>query len=486
MSRSRLLPPLLLSLLTACGTSQPPGAVDVTLIADRMRLGDPDRVALGPADAVVGTSVARGLVTLDAQGQVEPALAESWITTEDGLSTIFRIRTMTWSDGSEVTAEQVAASLNRALADESRNRLKPLLSAVDTVVPMTGRVVEVRLKTPRPNLLQLLAQPELGIRRNGRGTGPYRVARFAGRGAGLVPVVAADDAADLVPHDVDLRTDRAARAIVRFAGGQTDLVMGGTLTDWPYLQTASLRAGRLRTDPVVGLFGLAVIGRSPFLATSDVRSALAMAIDRDAIVRLFGAPGLAATDSVLPSQLDSAASPAKPAWSGQPLAQRQADARERVARWRVGGREPPVLRIAMPAGPGMRLLFARLHADWAAIGVRAVLVAPGAPDVDLRLIDQVAPNASANWVLTTLSCAAGLVCDEQKDAALERSRVADTLAARAAAIADADADLTARASFIALSRPLRWSLVDPSLTLWRENAFAAHPLSELRPSAGTN
>jgi len=63
------------------------------------------------------------------------------------------------------------------------------------------------------------------------------------------------------------------------------------------------------------------------------------------------------------------------------------------------------------------------------------------------------------------------------------ARSAPTLEARAALIAKADADLTARASFIPLGAPLRWSLVNPMLTGWTENALGAHPLNALRPAA---
>ena len=38
---------------------------------------------------------------------------------------------------------------------------------------MTDRVIEIRLNAPRPNLLQLLAQPEFGWSSASVGTGPF-------------------------------------------------------------------------------------------------------------------------------------------------------------------------------------------------------------------------------------------------------------------------------------------------------------------------
>ena len=83
-----------------------------------------------------------------------------------------------------VTAEQVAARLRAAASRASRNPLKPVLGAIEDVVAMTDQVLEISLRGPRPNMLQLLAQPEMGIidarcrhrpacrRRRGRRRGP--------------------------------------------------------------------------------------------------------------------------------------------------------------------------------------------------------------------------------------------------------------------------------------------------------------------------
>lgn len=456
------------------------GEIDVSVIGDRFRLPDPDRMPLSRADHVLANATTQGLVSFDANGQVQPGLAESWIVTSDGLSTIFRIRNTQWRGGEQISGDDVAHSLTRSFGRNSHNPYRPLFKAVDAVVGMTGRVVEIRLQAPRPNLLQLLAQPELGIRHGGTGNGAFRATVLSPARVRLIPVKT-DDAVAPGYDSVLLHTERGARAIARFAAGRSDLVLGGTFAEWPTVRAAEVRPGRLRFDPVQGLFGLAFVGKGTFTATSDVRAALAMAVDRAALADAFDLQGWTTTDHVLPAQLDSAQPPALPAWSGKTVSERQADAAQRVASWRVGMRATPVLRVALPPGPGMRILFARLAVDWAAIGVSAVAVPHDDRDADLRLVDAVAPNTSANWYLTTLSCAAGLVCDAKGDGPLEASRTAETLAARSAQIADADATLAARASFIALGVPLRWSLVNPRLTRWKENVMGAHPLSELRP-----
>ena len=470
-----------LALLTAgCGEREPAGDLGVSVIGSPPLSLDPDRVPLRRGDAILAEATATGLVAFDSAGQITPALAESWIVADDGRSLIFRLRRIDWPNGREVTGEDVARSLNRAVADASRNRLKPLLSAVDEVVGMTGRVVEVRLKVPRPHLLQLLAQPELGVRKSGMGVGPYRATATRTGVVLLNPVVRDDDPAAATPgRRIALRGERAALAVARFVAGDSELVLGGTVADWPIAQQADVRRGRLHLDPAEGLFGLAIVRRDGVLGDVEVRQALAMAIDRPALGAMLGLDRWRPAEAVLPAQLDSAAAPALPMWVAASLEQRLTEARRRVAEWRAANGPPPVLRVALPQGPGSRLLFARLAADWGRIGVRAEMVPMQDRDADLRLIDAVAPGGSANWYLTTLSCASGLLCTGNDDTALVASRRADSLDARAALIAAADLATTERASYIALGKPIRWSLVAAGLKGWRDNAASAHPLAEL-------
>ena len=473
---------LILALLATAGCDRRNNdpEIGVSMIGGSLRGADPDRQALDEAQRVVARETAQGLVTLDAAGQVRPGLAESWIVTDDGLSLIFRLRHARWPDGSDVTAPQVAASLARAVAQGSRNSLKPLLMAVDGIVPMTGRIIEVRLRVPRPNMFQLLAQPELGVRRAQEGAGPWRAVR---KGAALVltPLPDPDTDADTAPPlvtQVTLRSEGAGKAIARFQAGRTALVSGGTLADWPVAQAA--RERRLRIDPAEGLFGIGIRPTTPMLRDVTIREALSMAIDREAMGAITGVPRWTVAQRLLPAQLDSARVPVEPGWGGTALEDRKRAARARVAAWIAGQGEPAPLKLALPPGPGMRLVLARLIVDFRAIGLRVERVAWNAADADLVLIDEVSPNGSANWYLTRTGCEAGFACSDVAEQALQAARVAPTLVERARGIADADAAASQASGYIPLSTPLRWSLVDESLNGWRENAFAVHPLGELR------
>ncbi len=154
-------------------------------------------------------------------------------------------------------------------------------------------------------------------------------------------------------------------------------------------------------------------------------------------------------------------------------------ARATIASWASVAGAPPAVRIALPEGPGSRLLFARLASDWAAIGVVTVRV-PREADADLVLVDIVAPGDSASWYLRQFECVRAIACSLEADRSLTSARAAPTLAERAGFLAEADDRLTAISAFIPLAAPLRWSLVSRRLTAFQDNKRAVHPLDQLR------
>ena len=161
----------------------------VSAIGGRPSYPDVNKRPADTTQRLLLDATAQGLVRFDAAGQVEPGLAERWIVIDQGRTYIFRLREAEWSNGGKVTAADVAIILKRAIAPQSRNPLKPFLSAIDDIVAMTDQVIEVRLSRPRPDLLKLFAQPELAIRREKPpgGSGPFRVAATAGGAVMLRP-----------------------------------------------------------------------------------------------------------------------------------------------------------------------------------------------------------------------------------------------------------------------------------------------------------
>jgi peptide/nickel transport system substrate-binding protein len=201
-----------------------------------------------------------------------------------------------------------------------------------------------------------------------------------------------------------------------------------------------------------------------------------MAVDRDSIAAAFPTARLQIRDTLLPAGVDGISAPAAPGWNGAPLAARRATAARAIAA--ALGKARLEIRVALPDGPGDRLLFALLRRDWAAIGVAAARARPGEP-ADLVLVDEVAPASLASWYLRHFTCPQYRFCDPAADQALDQARTAPTQDGRRAFLIQADGVVTASAMFITIGAPLRWSLVSRRLTGFRPNIFARHPAGEL-------
>lgn len=432
---------------------------------------------VGDSPQTLQRALVQGLVALDSGGSVVPALAERWIVTDNGKSYIFRLKDINWSNGKPVTAKEVASLLRKAAAAPS-HPLPALTRNMASIVPMTGRIIEIRLQRPDPTLLHLLTMPEFGIGTGGRGAGPFFVhsRRNEVTRLRLIPLphakALAVDAGDA--NDIRVRTEDASRAVARFKRGAIDLVMGGTIADIPVAFAARLPGDALRIEPARGLFGLIVTSTQGPLADARLRKALSLALDRTQIVGRFGVPDWPISTSVLPQALGGEITPSALEGMNEPYEDRLERAR------RLAGREARTVRVALPSGPGMRVIAAQLAAMWKPLGVTVVPVGFGKA-ADLRLINEIAPISIPMWYLDRLGCRRTRPCDPGSDALLDRAVTADDPAQRAVLLAQSDAALTEYHNYIPIARPLRWSLVRPELKGWRESPIALHPLNRLRP-----
>jgi peptide/nickel transport system substrate-binding protein len=465
-----------LLLVCAC-TERERGPVTVAAIGGAPTLANPNLAPLDPPSTFLIQATAQGLVRFDAAGEIEPALAQSWIVSDDGLRYTFRLRRIEWTGGGRVTADQVVTRLSATLTNASRNPLKPILGLVRRIEAMTDEVLEITLRAPRTHFLQLLAQPELAILMGSRGTGPYVAAPQADGSVLLsLPPATDEDEEEPVKPTIALRGERASLAVARFMAGGADLVTGGTAGDLPFARAADPRAASLQFDPVAGLFGLVFQRTDGPFSEPAARRALAMAVDRDNIVAALAVPGLAPRATLLPSGLEDVPDPAAPDWLATPLVLRRQEAARALAGLAAG--EPLRLRVAMPEGPGYRLLFAALRRDWRAVGVDAERVGAEA-DADLRFADAVAPAAMAAWYLRNFTCDRMRICSPDADQALAAAREAQNTAERRALLAKADRAMTDAVLFVPIAAPVRWSLVSPRLTGFRRNVFGRHAPGEL-------
>jgi oligopeptide transport system substrate-binding protein len=463
---------------TAC-QPQPQGPLKAVVIGGDPKLRDPALGPLPPSDAVLLANVAQGLVRFDASGDIVGGLAERWNVSDDGLSYIFRIASKNWPDGSKITAQQIARILQRQLAERSRNPLKDSLGAVDEVVAMTDRVIEIRLLAPRPNLLEVLAQPEFAILRGNDGTGPFTAIWTGGPGGEvhLSRDVAAADEESPEREEVLLAGASADDAIGDFARGRSDLVMGGSFADLPLAYRTRLPRNALRFDPASGLFGLVPIQRGGKLDNPKVRMLLSQALDRGAFVVALRVPGLAPRATLLEPGLDGAPAPTAPAWFATAVTDRLVALRADADR--LLGKTKPVIEVALPQGPGGDLLLNQLKHDWGAIGL-SVEQAQSPAGADFVLIDEVAPSSASSWFVRRFRCEATPVCDAQVDQLTDAARQTPVPAQRYALLTQAAGKIDDLQLFIPIAAPVRWSLVSTRVQGFAGNRYARHTLTDLQ------
>lgn len=478
---SHLLPVTLALALGGCFDDDD-RAVHVAVIGPSAAAFEPGP-RLPVAAQLFRAATVEGLVGFDEQGRVAPALADRWIVTDDGLSFIFRLRDGTWADGSPITGETARDALLRAFALQRGTPLGQDLAVIAEVRAMAGRVIEIRLIRQQPELLQILAQPELGMAKGGRGAGPMKLRREKDA-ALLRPIPPVDRG---LPQDerwadrarrLNLVSLSATQAIDAFQTGEIDVLLGGSLADFPRLDASGVSRGAIRLDPVSGLFGLVAVHEDGFLGKPENREALAMALDRVGLARALNLAGWVTTTRVVNPALPGDNGTIGERWSARSIEERRALASSRVAQWEASS-GAPTLRVALPGGPGSDLLFARIEADFKAIGLTARRV-PMEAEADLRLIDAAASYAAAPWFFNRLSCTSQPVaCSLAADRIAAEALNEPDPAKRAELYSQAEAQLTMANGYIPLGVPIRWSLVGGSVTGFATNPLAVHPLMSL-------
>ncbi|MEL6540387.1 MAG: ABC transporter substrate-binding protein [Pseudomonadota bacterium] len=479
---------LLMGALALCGCSSgaSDGPVEVAVIGEPSALFE-EGLLLSPAAQHLRAASQEGLVALGASGQVVPGVAERWIVTDDGRSYIFRLRERTWPDGEPIAASDVAGTLQRHFDNLEGTSLGLDLAKISDVRAMTEKVVELRLSSPMPDFLRLLAQPELGLVKDGSGAGPMVVSRDEEQP--LVRLSALDPQERGLPRrqnweeasrTLAVRALPSKLAIEAFAQGQVDLLLNGALSAFPQIELGPLSRGTIQVDPAQGLFGLVFRSEFGLLADRDNREALSMAIDRAALIEPFGLGGWQPTTWIVPPALLAGQGLGVSRWSGLSMDERRAIAADRIRAWREqSGEDEVVLRVGLPPGQGSDLLFRGLARAWADVGVRAVQVLPGA-GAELEWRDRLARYSSPRWYLNQFNCELEVgLCSQAVDDIVVASLDVTEADEKRRMMAEAHTILVEEEVFIPLGAPVRWSLVRGSIENYEANPWGLHPLFPL-------
>jgi peptide/nickel transport system substrate-binding protein len=292
-----------LALATTIGApsalAQQKSSLTVVLGADLVSV-DPQKLVSGN-DHAFFANVFESLFANDADGKLVPALAESVTVSPDGLVHTFKLRSgVKWHDGAPFTADDVRFSWQRSIDPEIKNPRASVVAAKIRDVEVVGpSEVRMHLKQPDAALHENMVtyfyvSPKNYIERVGNdefarrpiGTGPFRFVERKPREFtrlhafaehwGRVPKVE-EVILKVVPDD--------QTRMAQIQTGEADIV-----TSVPLVFASRMQNARDFSIVRVPSFGNAFFvinnrGKNPDLQKADVRRALNLAINREALAK---------------------------------------------------------------------------------------------------------------------------------------------------------------------------------------------------------
>ncbi|HWI32292.1 MAG TPA: ABC transporter substrate-binding protein [Microbacterium sp.] len=255
------------------------------------------------------------VVPNDAGDDLRPAFAESFSYDETGTVLTFEIaKDKTFSDGTPATSADVVFSYN-VWKDGGAG---PLLSVVTSVEAPTPQQVVVTLAQPSSSLLSVLSWASEGVVKEDFGgltreeyfqdpigTGPYTVDSWTP--GGTVVLTKNDTYVGEVEPTLDTVTleliDDPNQRTLQFTSGDLDIVEAVT----PEM-VSQFDADVLSSSPAAGNTSIYFNTASGPFADANLRKAVSLAIDREALVEsVYAGQGEAAT-SMLPPNLPGSVS----------------------------------------------------------------------------------------------------------------------------------------------------------------------------------
>jgi oligopeptide transport system substrate-binding protein len=397
-----LAPALVLMLgVAACGKPEGPGGEPLKPGVQVLKRGnaaepmtlDPHRAVSVPAMNIL-RDLFEGLVGTAPDGTPVPGVAERWDTSSDGLTWKFELRgNARWSNGEPVTADDFVAGFRRALDPATESAVAGLLAPIlNARGVMTRRLAPeelgveardehtliIRLAAPTPWLLELLTHPvssplyRPGLEEHGEefahagrlvSNGPFYLTEWQPRAQVTLarnhnywdrPNVAIDKVIYYAIEDQDVELERYRAGELHWTA------------DVPHHQLGWVRrrlADELTITPRMAVIWLGLnVTRAPFDADPGLRRALAMAIDRELIVRSVTGAGELPAYSWVPPMAGYPAQP--PAWAGLTRRQQVEEARRLYAAAGYSGRRPLELELLYPGGLNNRRLAIAVAAMW--------------------------------------------------------------------------------------------------------------------------
>ncbi|HSW12272.1 MAG TPA: peptide ABC transporter substrate-binding protein [Solimonas sp.] len=378
-----------------------------------LRIGngaEPQTLDPHKTETVDGSRIVRdlceGLTSVSPTGDVIAGGASRWEISPDGLEYTFYLRPEArWSNGDPVTAEDFVAGLQRAVDPKTGSSyaqmLTPLLNAeavitgkqppttlgAEALDPLTLRI---RLHGPTPYLLGLLSHTtSFPIHRPSlkqHGEQFARPGKMVCNGAYKLDqwVVQSHVKLSRNPHYWDAAHTRIETVVYHatedtnselksYRAGELDVATGFPAVQTPWVRKYLGDQLRVATYLGISYFGYNV-SRQPFKDNLKLRQALALAVDREILVRkvLYGLSPVA-FGWVPPGTADY--TPQTPAWAKWTPAQRLAEARRLYAESGYTDDEPAQVEIRYNTSQDNKRVAVVLAAMWKQwLGVESTLV----------------------------------------------------------------------------------------------------------------
>lgn len=363
---------------------------------------DPQKSSLDYTIAITGDMLL-SLVQGDARFEPVAGAAERWTVSADGLVYTFVLRQgLKWSDGVPLTADDAVFALRRLVTpqtaspsaylafkiknarDVQAGKLKPEQLGVRAV---DARTVEITLIAPNPLFLNMLAEPyfaplprhaiekhQAKWTRPGLmpASGAYKLAAWrAGDHVQLTKNAAFYDARNVAIDQVFYYpTDDDAAALRRFRAGELDLNLRFTSTELDWLKRNQPQA--VRIAPAAWGTRIAINMKASRFAYLRVRRAIALAIDREAIVEKILRTGETAAYGIMPPVAPGYAG-AKMDFAGKPMAARLDEARALLKAAGFSAAKPLSFDLCQRTGPANRRVGVALQNMLAAAGIKVSL-----------------------------------------------------------------------------------------------------------------
>jgi ABC-type oligopeptide transport system substrate-binding subunit len=280
---------------------------------------DPRQAADNPSLSLM-LDLYEGLTAEAADGTIIPGAAERWSVSQDGRTWIFTLRPgLQWSDGKPLTATEFAQGIAEAKSADSSAPYKELLEGIHSILVTSDTELTINVWRPLPYLPALLSLPVAAPERAARKvTDSSAVSAASDANANAAPTNGPYRLVSHRPNErielernphfhsaANVAVERVTYLTLEDLNTELNLYRSGQLdvtSEVPNSRVEWIEAnlpGELQVAPYLSTYGYAIdLARVP---DPGARVALAMAIDRDAIVgKVTGAGERAATGWVPP------------------------------------------------------------------------------------------------------------------------------------------------------------------------------------------